>query len=74
MDLSLRNKTPQTRPGAMTEKKYVESYKKSILKALGIHHTHDTLVGNEYVRGVSGGERKRISIAEYLAGQSPIQL
>jgi ABC-type multidrug transport system ATPase subunit len=26
-------------------------------------------VGNEYVRGVSGGERKRVSIAEMQAAQ-----
>jgi ABC-type multidrug transport system ATPase subunit len=74
MDFSLRNKTPRSRPGDMTEKKYVETFKETILKALGIHHTRDTLVGNEYVRGVSGGERKRVSIAECLAGQSSIQL
>lgn len=29
-------------------------------------------IGNEYVRGVSGGERKRVSIAEVLAGQVSI--
>lgn len=33
----------------------------------GIEHTANTKVGNEYIRGVSGGERKRISIAESLA-------
>lgn len=74
MDFSLRNKTPRSRPGGMTEKKYVETCKETILKALGIDHAHDTLVGNEYVRGVSGGERKRVSIAECLAAQSPLQL
>jgi ABC-type multidrug transport system ATPase subunit len=29
-------------------------------------------VGNEYVRGVSGGERKRVSIAETLATKSTV--
>jgi len=32
----------------------------------------DTLVGNEYIRGVSGGERKRISIVESLAANSSV--
>jgi ATP-binding cassette, subfamily G (WHITE), member 2, SNQ2 len=41
----------------------------SILSALGISHTKETIVGNEYVRGVSGGERKRVSIAEVMATQ-----
>jgi hypothetical protein len=35
-------------------------------------HTMNTLVGNEYIRGVSGGERKRISIIESLATDSSV--
>ena len=38
----------------------------------GISHTRHTLVGNEYVRGVSGGERKRVGIAETLATKSSV--
>ncbi|KAL4898573.1 ABC-2 type transporter-domain-containing protein [Aspergillus ambiguus] len=44
----------------------------ALLKMFGITHTKDTLVGNEYVRGVSGGERKRVSIAETLATKSSV--
>ncbi|KAI0120593.1 ABC-2 type transporter-domain-containing protein [Xylariales sp. AK1849] len=40
--------------------------------SMGIEHTHDTKVGNEYVRGVSGGERKRVSIIEALATRGSI--
>ena len=39
-------------------------------RVFGMSHTMDTLVGNEYIRGVSGGERKRISIIESLATDS----
>lgn len=38
-----------------------------LLKMLGISHTKNTKVGNAYVRGVSGGERKRVSIAEMVS-------
>lgn len=31
---------------------------------LNIKHTANTVVGNAFIRGVSGGERKRVSIAE----------
>jgi len=31
-----------------------------------IEHTRDTIVGDPYVRGISGGERKRVSIAEMM--------
>ncbi|KAJ5822763.1 CDR ABC transporter [Penicillium robsamsonii] len=44
----------------------------ALLKMFGITHTRNTLVGNEYVRGVSGGERKRVSIAETLATKSSV--
>ncbi|PKY06821.1 pleiotropic drug resistance protein, ABC superfamily [Aspergillus campestris IBT 28561] len=44
----------------------------ALLKMFGITHTKDTPVGNEYVRGVSGGERKRVSIAETLATKSSV--
>lgn len=30
----------------------------------GLSHTYNTKVGNDFIRGVSGGERKRVSIAE----------
>lgn len=37
-----------------------------LLSMLNITHTRDTIVGNEFLRGVSGGERKRVSIAEMM--------
>ncbi|KAL5392982.1 hypothetical protein PMIN06_006396 [Paraphaeosphaeria minitans] len=42
----------------------------ALLKIFGISHTRYTPVGDEFVRGVSGGERKRVSIAETLATKS----
>jgi ATP-binding cassette, subfamily G (WHITE), member 2, SNQ2 len=44
----------------------------ALLKMFGIAHTKYTLVGDEYTRGVSGGERKRVSIAETLASKSTV--
>ena len=44
----------------------------ALLKIFGISHTKDTLVGDEYVRGVSGGERKRVGIAETLSAKSTV--
>jgi ABC-type multidrug transport system ATPase subunit len=44
----------------------------AFLRMFAIKHTENTLVGNAYVRGVSGGERKRVSIAETLATKSTI--
>ncbi|KAH9828507.1 ABC transporter-like protein [Teratosphaeria destructans] len=44
----------------------------ALLRMFGISHTKYTLVGDEYTRGVSGGERKRVSIAETLASKSTV--
>lgn len=39
----------------------------------GISHTVSTHVGDEYTPGVSGGERKRVSIAEATLAGAPFQ-
>lgn len=51
---------------------YVQELLDVFSSALGISHAKSTLVGNEFVRGVSGGERKRVSIAEVMAAQGSI--
>jgi len=39
-----------------------------IMKVLGISHVADTIVGSSDIRGVSGGQRRRVSIGECLVG------
>jgi ABC-type multidrug transport system ATPase subunit len=39
-----------------------------VARMLGLQNVLDTPVGNEMSRGVSGGERKRVTTAEILAG------
>ncbi|KAE8311860.1 ABC-2 type transporter-domain-containing protein [Aspergillus transmontanensis] len=79
MKFALKNKVPRERPQHLQEKKdYIQGTRDGILESLGIAHTKKTLVGNEFIRGVSGGERKRVSLAEVMAGQvrlnsSPVQ-
>lgn len=43
------------------------------MAVLGLSHTVDTKLGNDFIRGVSGGERKRVSIAEVMLSQSQLQ-
>lgn len=68
LDFATRLKVPAKLPqGVDSAESYHLDSKKFLLEALNIPHTNDTKVGNEYVRGVSGGERKRVSIAETFA-------
>lgn len=70
MKFALRNKVPRERPSHLQSgKDYVQEQRDGILGSLGILHTKKTLIGNEFIRGVSGGERKRVSLAEVMAGQ-----
>jgi ABC-type hemin transport system ATPase subunit len=61
LKFALTNKTKKN------EKHEIPIILDALLKVFGISHTKYTKVGDEYVRGVSGGERKRVSIAETLA-------
>lgn len=57
-------RTPQNRLKGMSRAKYVTMLRDVMLTVFGLSHTVNTKVGNDFVRGVSGGERKRVSIAE----------
>jgi len=73
MDFATRLKVPFKLPnGVESAQAYREDSKKFLLESMGISHTVDTKVGNEYVRGVSGGERKRVSIIECLATRGSV--
>ncbi|KAI8682573.1 hypothetical protein LRP88_05463 [Fusarium phalaenopsidis] len=64
LGFALDTKMPAKRPGGMSKEEFKESVISMLLKMFNIEHTRKTVVGDHFVRGVSGGERKRVSIAE----------
>jgi ABC-type multidrug transport system ATPase subunit len=73
IDFAARMKVPyQLPPGIATHEKYVQLYKEFLLRSVGISHTARTKVGDAFIRGVSGGERKRVSILECLTTRASI--
>ncbi|KAJ3523927.1 hypothetical protein NM208_g12262 [Fusarium decemcellulare] len=66
-------RTPQNRVSNISRRVYAEHLRDAVMAMFGITNTVDTKVGNDFVRGVSGGERKRVSIAEATLNQSAIQ-
>ncbi|KAE8244585.1 hypothetical protein A4X13_0g6466 [Tilletia indica] len=65
VEFALSMKTPGHRLDRWKKKKdFRKEVTDALLKMLNISHTKDTRVGSAFVRGVSGGERKRVSIAE----------
>ena len=63
---ALDTKTPGKRPIGMSKKVFKERVINLLLKMFNIEHTANTVVGNQFIRGISGGERKRVSVAEML--------
>lgn len=57
-------RTPEKRPANMSRDSIVKHVTQVVMAVYGLSHTYNTKVGNDFVRGVSGGERKRVSIAE----------
>lgn len=66
LDFALQNKTPKR--WLHQTPRFIEEF----AKAFSMTHTMDTPVGNEFHRGVSGGERKRVSILESLASDASV--
>ncbi|KFY38031.1 hypothetical protein V495_06798 [Pseudogymnoascus sp. VKM F-4514 (FW-929)] len=63
---ALDTKIPGKRPEGMTKAHFKERVVQTLLKMFNIEHTANTVVGSAFIRGISGGERKRVSIAEMM--------
>ncbi|KAI9610863.1 hypothetical protein H4Q26_008707 [Puccinia striiformis f. sp. tritici PST-130] len=67
LKFALSTKAPGRLLPDMNKDTFIEKVMDIFLQMLGISHTKNTMVGDAQVRGVSGGERKRVSIAEMMA-------
>lgn len=56
----------------MSRNEFSQYAAKVVMAVYGLSHTYNTKVGDDFVRGVSGGERKRVSIAEMVLAGSPL--
>ncbi len=72
IDFALRLKATSKMLPEHTKKEYRKLIRDTFLKMVNIEHTKHTLVGSATVRGVSGGERKRVSILEGLASGASV--
>ncbi|KAJ2890482.1 ATP-binding cassette transporter snq2, partial [Coemansia aciculifera] len=53
---------------------YEREFLDTLLDMYGLTGCADTIVGNAFLRGVSGGERKRVSIAEQVASGAAVDI
>ncbi|KAI9796436.1 MAG: hypothetical protein M1835_004101 [Candelina submexicana] len=75
LSFALKTRTPgkASRNEGESRKDYLREFLRVVSKLFWIEHTMDTKVGNEYIRGVSGGEKKRVSIAEAMITKASTQ-
>ncbi|KAK3682089.1 ABC-2 type transporter-domain-containing protein [Podospora appendiculata] len=66
-------RAPRHLPSGISKTAFCNHLRDVVMAMYGIGHTVNTRVGNEYIRGVSGGERKRVTIAEATLSNAPLQ-
>ncbi|KDN44707.1 hypothetical protein K437DRAFT_286057 [Tilletiaria anomala UBC 951] len=71
---ALRTKVPhkKSRVDGESRSVFIETLIDVLLKMFAMSHVRDTIVGGAAVRGISGGERKRVTISEGLATRAAV--
>ncbi|KAF4771897.1 hypothetical protein HAV15_004728 [Penicillium sp. str.  len=72
LEFAAATRTPAHRFQDMSRVEYAKYMAQIIMAVFGLSHTYNTRVGDDFIRGVSGGERKRVSIAEMALAHAPI--
>jgi len=72
LTFAARARQPRQLPPGVDRKHFVNHLRDVIMAVFGISHTVDTAVGSDLVRGVSGGERKRVTICEVALAGAPL--
>lgn len=73
LTFAARARQPRTLPLGLRRNEFANHLRDVVMAMFGISHTVNTRVGNEYIRGVSGGERKRVTISEAALSGAPLQ-
>ncbi|KPI34416.1 Multidrug resistance protein CDR1 [Cyphellophora attinorum] len=72
LQFAVAARTPHTRIKGVDRKSYGTHMVEVMLRIFGLLNARHTKVGNDVIRGVSGGERKRVSIAEMAMTRASI--
>lgn len=73
VEFAAKTRAPNKLAGIATSTTdYVKTVTNILITVLGLGHVRNTPVGNAAIRGVSGGQRKRVSICEVMATMSRI--
>ncbi|TNY20426.1 xenobiotic-transporting ATPase [Rhodotorula diobovata] len=72
LEFAAEARAPRVPPGGLSQREWSKQFAAVMMAVFGISDTYSVKVGNEYIRGVSGGQRKRVSIAEVALAGAPL--
>ncbi|PPQ68464.1 hypothetical protein CVT24_005561 [Panaeolus cyanescens] len=72
ISFAAKTRAPQARVDEISRSEYTKRVSNIYMTIFGLNHVKNTPVGDAAIRGVSGGEKKRVSIAETIATRSLI--
>ncbi|CAL5870648.1 uncharacterized protein PFLUO_LOCUS4888 [Penicillium psychrofluorescens] len=72
LEFAAAARTPENRLHGINRLSFAKHITQVAMTVFGLSHTYNTKVGDDYIRGVSGGERKRVSIAEMALSGAPV--
>ncbi|KAG1784554.1 uncharacterized protein HD556DRAFT_1463372 [Suillus plorans] len=67
LSFAIKMRTPHARFIDQTREQFNRDVVDILVRIFGLRHARNTVVGDAAIRGVSGGEKKRVSIAEALS-------
>ncbi|KAG0700792.1 ABC-2 type transporter-domain-containing protein [Suillus ampliporus] len=67
LSFAIKMRTPHVRLAHQSREQFNRDVVDILVRIFGLRHARHTVVGNAAIRGVSGGEKKRVSIAEALS-------
>ena len=67
LTFAAKTRTPHERIQGESRDAHIKRVVDILTTVFGLRHVRNTLVGDASVRGVSGGEKKRVSLSEALA-------
>lgn len=74
LGFAINTKMPAKRPGNMTKAQFKKKAIGMLLKMFNLEKARMTVVGDHFVRGLSGGERRRVSLAEGIIVDATVEL
>lgn len=70
LSFAAKMRAPESRFEGHTRAQYVRMMSDVLMTIFGLRHVNNTKVGDAWIRGISGGQKKRVSLAEALATRS----